>query len=353
MGRSGKGNKLAVKKEFSRSAIKKIKQEGFQHSFDVKDLQVMDPEDGSEVLAALISVLSDEYAPVERRLAAEMPTGLGERREGMFKTRSKIIEAVADDPRFSDILQVTVDLDSTLFPLDRAMREMGVDLPTTETDVWSEDENPVGDAILKSVGRPELADGNDLTPEQEKEKVQILIKFFEELHGDEELMKRAGVFEYGPQMIEEMRRQGITVHVVTHRSPDALDETEAWLEAMGIEYDDIVCDHAHEVDKIKYCTDNGVPIILDDKPKTIIDAEAAGVEAISLAWPYSVKALEEAGGDQAKCWREMTSHTISHIERLILERAKDLGVDIGVENPSYYKSKAIKSFKSSLAGDYT
>jgi phosphoglycolate phosphatase-like HAD superfamily hydrolase len=345
MGRSGKGNKFATKKQFSRSQIKEVA----DHSFDMKSISKIDPEDGKDVFAALLSTLIDESAPVQRRLAAEMPTGLNTDYKKMFKTRSRIIAQIADDPRFADVLQVAVDLDSTLFPIDRAMRELGVDVPDTEKDAWGDDGDPVGDAIVQLKGRPELMHGKELTSEQEGEKIQLLIEYFEQLHGDPDLMKRAGVFEYGPQMLEEMRRQGITVHIVTHRSPESLDETEAWLDSMGVEYDDIICNHSHEVDKIQYCTDRGIPVILDDKPKTIIDAEAAGVEAVSLAWPYSAKALEEAGGDQAQCWREMAAHTISHIERLVLERAKELGIHLQTTTIKFQESSNIEKYIDNLA----
>lgn len=260
-------------------------------------------------------------------------TGLEEGRGPLdhlfFKRKSPLLQAVAQDPRFEDQLQVMIDLDSTLFPIDRALRELGLDIYDSERESWGEDGDSLGDAIMMRYNRPDLLHGKELSEEQQQDKADICIRFFEELHGDEELMRRAGVFRYAPQLIKEMREQGIRVHILTHRSPEVAEATKAWLGAMGIEYDDFVCDHSHNADKIEYCQERGIPVLLDDKPKTIRDAEAAGIEAISLAWPYSKKALEEAGGDEALCWREMAHHALGHIERLVRERAEGLGVDLG------------------------
>jgi phosphoglycolate phosphatase-like HAD superfamily hydrolase len=266
---------------------------------------------------------------VRRRLAAEVATGLPRRGDvHLLDHKSPLLEAVRDDPRFTEQRQVMIDLDSTLFPLDRAMRELGVDILTQEVDSWGADGDPVGDAILREAGRTNLLHGKELTPEEQEEKIALLVDFFQRLHSDEELMKRAGVFEFAPQIISDLRERGVKVHIVTHRSPSTAAATIAWLDAMEIEYDQFVCDLPDVADKIKYCQESGIPVILDDKPKTIIDAEAVGIEAVSLSWPYSQKALQEADGEEAACWAEMGHDTVRHLEEKIKERANNLGVDL-------------------------
>lgn len=247
-------------------------------------------------------------------------TGFEEKDEDWDFIRPFLTHIKENHPEAVQEMQVMIDLDSTIFPLDRAMREKGIDVEIISVEDWSSSGDTIGDAIMIHFGRADLLHEKDLDEEQLQEKIQILGDFFRELHEDEELMKRAGVYRYAPQMIHLMRKQGIKVHILTHRAPTAALSTQIWLEEMGIEYDFFECAESGDLDKIDYCKKHKIPLLFDDKPKTITDAEDAGIEALSLKWPYSKKALEEAGGDEAHCWMEMTHIALDHIERIVSEK---------------------------------
>lgn len=278
-------------------------------------------------LTALSAHLHD--TEIAKESSIEKRTGLGDYNQGrLFRHRSRLLESVKDDPRFAPELQIMVDLDATLFPVDRAWQEKGIDLDSAMIDMWGNGGDQFGDKLMLLAGREDLLYEKAKTPEQEEERLGIIVDFFEDLHNDEELMKRAGVFEFSPQVIRELRKQGVRVHIVTHRSPSSADETEAWLRAMGVEYDAFICDLPDKADKIKYCQEQGITVLLDDKPSTIQAAEDVGIEAISLSWPYSDEALAASGGDRALCWREMAHHAVAHMERDVLRRAKELGIEL-------------------------
>lgn len=275
-------------------------------------------------LAALSAEFYSEI--VHRSLEVEVATEIGAANNGQrFRHQSALVQAVADDPLFADDLQLMIDLDSTLFPLENAAQELGVDISVNNIKAWNESDDIFGDLIVAASGRPELQLAAGLSAEQRAERGKTIADFFERLHVDSELMQRAGVFEFAPQIIADWREQGIKIHIVTHRSPLAAHGTEEWLKAMNIGYDHFICDSPSEADKIAYCQQHGIPVLIDDKPQTIIDAEAVGIEAISLAWPYSAEALEQAGGDPALCWRQVGQHAIEQIEKAIIRRAKSVG----------------------------
>jgi phosphoglycolate phosphatase-like HAD superfamily hydrolase len=310
-------------------------EEHFEQARDIflADLQASelagsdDPEHHGRHDLFLAALSAEFYAEtVQRSLDREVATNIDAANHGQhFRHQSALVQAVGDDPLFAPDRQLMIDLDSTLFPLEKAVSELGVNISSAEIKARNNNDDIFGDLIVESLGRGDLQLGAEITAEQRQERGPLIVDFFERLHVDSELMQRAGVFEFAPQIIDDWRQQGIKIHIVTHRSPLAAHGTEEWLRAMNIGYDYFICDSPSEADKIAYCQQHAIPVLIDDKPQTIIDAEAVGIEAVSLAWPYSAEALEQAGGDPALCWRQVGQHAIEHIEKAIIRRAKAAG----------------------------
>lgn len=261
------------------------------------------------------------------------------KQERSFRLSSPLIAAVADDPRFHDDLQVMVDIDSTLFPMDDALREMGVHMKVRNISHWGEGGDSLGDAIMIDYwGRDDLVAKN-LGKEEKAERGRLLGEFFARMHSSGPRMERSGVYEYAPQLMQLLHMHGIKLHVFTHRSERAQQSTREWLLAMNIPYDHLrVEDPAGDrvrSDKVLYCQENRISVCVDDKPDTIRRAEAAGIEALSLDWKYASNTIRESGADPAGCWRELGEGILLHIENRIRERALREGITLpGVEQPA-------------------
>lgn len=278
-----------------------------------------------------IELLALEF--LRERPHFEKPTGLPQLEDpANFQRTSRVLQAVKGDPRFGPEMQVMVDLDSTLFSMDEAMREMGVDFPVSEIDGWEGNHQPLADAIMRDYWkRPDLQSAT-LSPEQKEEYYELVGEFFRRMHTDPEIMKRSGTFEYAPLAIQLLHRQGVRIHIFTHRNVESREATEEWLGAMGIPYDvihveDPVADPERS-DKIAYCQREGIQFCIDDKPETIRRAEEAGIEAVSLHWDYARDTIRDSGADEGECWREVYSDLLGLMETRIIQKAEQEGWDI-------------------------
>jgi phosphoglycolate phosphatase-like HAD superfamily hydrolase len=287
-------------------------------------LRALQLEDDPEIQNALLreALAISLHDPL--RPANERPSGL-RKEERLFRLESPLLLAVAGHPQFAPDLRVMIDLDSTLFPLDGALREMGVHFRTRNSQYWESGESDLSDAILLDrFGRNDLC-GKDLSEEQRAERITLITAFFAELHSSAERLRSSGVFEYAPDMLRMLQQNGAEIHIFTHRDERSTKATLDWLRAMGIPYDKFRLEDpsrdSSRSDKIAYCLEEGISICVDDKPDTIRQAEAAAIEALSLSWPYTEAAIKESGADPARCWRELGEGIIRHMELAVMERA--------------------------------
>ena len=71
-----------------------------------------------------------------------------------------------------------------------------------------------------------------------------------------------------PGAVEAIRgwhEAGHFIHVTSHRTTEAHDATERWLEQIGLPYDELYC----SFDKVARCREIGIEVLIDDSPVTL------------------------------------------------------------------------------------
>ena len=94
---------------------------------------------------------------------------------------------------------------------------------------------------------------------------------------------------------------GHFIHITSHRSTDAHEATAAWLEQVGLPYDDLPCSW----DKVSRCTEIEIDVLIDDSPQNILRAQEAGIVPATLAHPWNRDLCREEGVICAADWREL------------------------------------------------
>jgi hypothetical protein len=162
-------------------------------------------------------------------------------------------------------MRIAIDIDSTLHHYwDQlaaiAHRRFGIDLPYDEQVSWS-------------IGR--------LKPEQLKLCVT-------ETHCETSI----GAAEPYPGAVDVVRRwheAGHFIHITSHRSGDAHDATERWLQTIGLPYDELYC----SFDKVTRCKEIGIELLIDDSPVNLVAAIDAGIRGATIEHPWNRDVCEE------------------------------------------------------------
>jgi beta-phosphoglucomutase-like phosphatase (HAD superfamily) len=162
-------------------------------------------------------------------------------------------------------VRIAVDIDSTLHHYwdtlaAVAKRRFGVELPYERQTVW---------------------DIDVLRPEQVRAAV-------EETHRAEHV-SAAEPYPGAVETVNAWHAAGHFIHVSSHRSGAAYDATEAWLDRIGLEYDELYCSD----DKVARAIEIGIDMLIDDKPADLVRALDAGMAAATLAHPWNREICEE------------------------------------------------------------
>jgi uncharacterized protein len=174
-------------------------------------------------------------------------------------------------------MRIAVDIDSTLHDYwdvlsDISMRRFGVELPYEEQLTWG---------LTR------------LRPEQ----LELCIK---ESHSDERIL--AGVpYPGAVEAVRAWREQGHTVHVASYRETDCRQATAAWLNAIGLPFDDLLC----SLQKVEGCVERGVELLIDDCPMSIRGALEHGILAATISHPWNEEVCEEEDVLCARNWHEL------------------------------------------------
>ncbi len=94
---------------------------------------------------------------------------------------------------------------------------------------------------------------------------------------------------------------GHYIHVTSHRSTDAHDATAAWLQRIGLPFDDLHCSW----DKIARCTEIEIDVLVDDSPQNILRAQEAGIVPATISHPWNRDLCREEGVICASDWNEL------------------------------------------------
>jgi uncharacterized HAD superfamily protein len=173
--------------------------------------------------------------------------------------------------------RIALDIDSTLHHywdlIDRISRERyGVELPYEEQTDW-------GITLLER---------------------DQLIACVEETHWDENVLA-AEPYPGAVETVKAWSEQGHWIHVTSHRSNRAREATEAWLEKIGMPYDDLHCSY----DKITRCRELGVHVLVDDSPVNLKRATEEGILGATIIHPWNVQLVESDGVIGARDWSEL------------------------------------------------
>jgi hypothetical protein len=174
-------------------------------------------------------------------------------------------------------MRLAIDIDSTLHHYwdilsEVSVRRFGIELPYDEQFTWG---------ITR------------LRPDQ----LELCI---EESHTDERIL--AGT-PY-PGAVEAVRRwhdDGHFVHVTSHRARDRKDATAAWLQRIGLPWDDLNCSN----DKVSRCVELEVDVLIDDGPENLAAALEHGIAAATLRHPWNRDLCEEEDVLCARDWFEL------------------------------------------------
>jgi uncharacterized protein len=174
-------------------------------------------------------------------------------------------------------MRIAIDIDSTLHHYwdvlsEVSVRRFGIELPYDEQFTWG---------ITR------------LRPDQ----LELCI---EESHTDERIL--AG--NPYPGAVEAVRRwheQGHFVHVTSHRALDRRDTTAAWLQLIGLPFDDLHC----SFDKVSRCVELEIDLLIDDGPENLSAALEEGILGATIGHPWNRDVCEEEDVICARDWNEL------------------------------------------------
>jgi uncharacterized protein len=174
-------------------------------------------------------------------------------------------------------MRIAIDIDSTLHHYWDILsmvsqRRFGVELPYEEQFSW-------GITRLRA------------------EQLELCI---EESHCDERILAGRPY----PDAVETVQRwhdEGHFVHVTSHRPSDRAVATAAWLERIGLPFDDLHC----SFDKVARCVQLDIDLLIDDSPLNIAAAIGHGILAATIVHPWNRDVCEEEDIVSAANWHEL------------------------------------------------
>jgi uncharacterized HAD superfamily protein len=173
-------------------------------------------------------------------------------------------------------VRIAIDIDSTLHHYwpdfaEAAKRRFGVDLPYDEQP-WEIDR---------------------LRPEQ----IEACVA---ETHRDDRILA-AEPYPGAVETVRAWHEAGHFIHVTSHRRADAHGATAAWLDRIGLPYDDLYCSD----DKVARCVEIGIELLIDDSPVNIARAVDAGIATATIAHPWNRDVCEEEDIVCAEDWAQL------------------------------------------------
>ena len=174
-------------------------------------------------------------------------------------------------------MRIAIDIDSTLHHYwdvlsDAARRRFGIDLPYEEQFDW-------GITRLK--------------PEQLK-------CCIDETHCDKTIM--AGrPYPGAVEAVNAWAAAGHFIHITSHRATTAHDATAAWLDQIGLRYDELYCSY----DKVAKCEAIDIDLLIDDSPTNIQRALDAGIAVATIVHPWNEDVCETEDVVCARDWTEL------------------------------------------------
>jgi uncharacterized HAD superfamily protein len=105
------------------------------------------------------------------------------------------------------------------------------------------------------------------------------------------------------EVVGDWHRAGHFIHVTSHRAPEAHAATVAWLERVGIPFDELHCSW----DKVTRCAEIGIDVLIDDSPRNILRAQEAGIVPATIAHPWNRELCADEGIVCAEDWQQLAT----------------------------------------------
>ncbi len=174
-------------------------------------------------------------------------------------------------------MRIAIDIDSTLHHYwdilsEVSVRRFGIELPYQEQFTWG---------ITR------------LRPEQ----LELCI---EESHSDERILTGTP-YPGAAQTVRRWHGAGHFVHVTSHRALDRHGVTAAWLQRIGLPFDDLHCSY----DKVSRCVELDIDVLIDDGPLNLAAAIERGILAATIRHPWNTDICEEEDVLCARDWSEL------------------------------------------------
>jgi hypothetical protein len=174
-------------------------------------------------------------------------------------------------------MRIAIDIDSTLHHYwdilsEVSVRRFGIELPYDEQFTWG---------ITR------------LRPEQ-------LALCIDESHSDERIL--AGTpYPGAVQAVRRWHEEGHFVHITSHRAADRKRPTAAWLEQIGLPFDDLHCSY----DKVSRCVELEIGLLIDDGPLNLDAALQRGIAVATIRHPWNRDLCDEEDVICAGDWPEL------------------------------------------------
>jgi len=187
-------------------------------------------------------------------------------------------------------MRIAIDIDSTLHHYwdllsDAARRRFGIELPYEEQLDWG---------ITR------------LRPDQ-------LHLCIQETHCDAAILG-GRPYPHAVETVTRWREDGHFIHVTSHRDPQTYAATAAWLERIGLPYDDLHTSH----DKVGRCLELGIELLVDDSPENIERAIEHGLLVATISHPWNRDVCEEEDVICGEDWPDLAAR----LDPLLRRRAK-------------------------------
>ena len=174
-------------------------------------------------------------------------------------------------------MRIAIDIDSTLhhyWPLlsAAAKRRFGIELPYDRQYTW---------AISRL----------------RKEQLRVCV---EDTHSDAAI-RSAEPYPHAVETVNRWHGDGHFIHITSHRAERCHPATKEWLDAIGLEYDELYCSY----DKVGHCREIGIDILIDDSPINIVRAIESGMTAATIRHPWNDDVCEDEEVICADDWPEL------------------------------------------------
>jgi hypothetical protein len=128
------------------------------------------------------------------------------------------------------------------------------------------------------------------------------------------VMGRHGALPGAVEATVAARAAGARIVIMTHRPPEAADETARFLDDSGAHWDELRCGFDA---KVLACTTEGFGVIIDDRPQTLEEAATAGLETLTIEWTWTREVCARYPQIiQRPDWHTLTPEVLGAIERV-------------------------------------